>query len=106
MAKGFHGCFFISFKRTDESFPEIEANYFNKLSRDSNMHQFSLSGSQFIELNNLLKVIGLCESGGRANTVISNGEVRVDGEIEQRKRCKIRVGQIIEYAGEEITVTA
>ncbi len=69
------------------------------------MHQFSLSGSPFIELNNLLKVVGLCESGGRANSVISSGEVLVDGAIEQRKRCKIRQGQLVEYAGEKITVT-
>jgi len=69
------------------------------------MHQFSLSGSQFIALNHLLKIVGLCESGGRANTVISNGDVLVDGAIEQRKRCKIKVGQVVEYAGEKITVT-
>ena len=69
------------------------------------MHHFSLDGSPFIELNNLLKIVGLCDSGGRANTVISAGDVIVDGELEQRKRCKIRVGQVVQYAGESITVT-
>lgn len=70
------------------------------------MHEFSLEGSEFITLNNLLKITGLCESGGRAKVVISSGEVLVDGEVEQRKRCKIRVGQMVEYAGEQVKVLA
>lgn len=66
--------------------------------------QFQLDDSEFIELNNLLKVTGLCESGGRAKQVIAAGRVTVDGQIEQRKRCKIRVGQMVEFEGESITV--
>jgi len=26
--------------------------------------------------------------------------VKVDGEIETRKRCKIRAGQVVEYQGQ------
>jgi len=66
--------------------------------------QFQLDNSEYIELNSLLKVTGLCESGGRAKQVIAAGLVTVDGQTEQRKRCKIRAGQIIEFAGESITV--
>ncbi len=66
--------------------------------------QFLLDNSEYIELNNLLKVTGLCESGGRAKQVIAAGLVKVDGEIEQRKRCKIRTGQMIEFEGDSINV--
>ena len=65
---------------------------------------FVLDKTDFIELNNLLKVTGLCESGGRAKQLIANGDVIVDGQTELRKRCKIRDGQIVEFNGESINV--
>lgn len=67
------------------------------------MH-FKLENNDYIELNSLLKVTGLCESGGRANQVIIAGEVLVDGKPELRKRCKIRDGQVVELAGEVVQV--
>lgn len=63
------------------------------------MEVFELEGRDFIELNNLLKVTGLCESGGRAKSLIADGRVKVDGKVELRKRCKLRVGQKIEFDG-------
>jgi len=69
------------------------------------MEEFALVNTEFIELNSLLKVIGLCDSGGRAKAVIAEGCVTVDGKVELRKRCKIRKGQIIEYDGHKIIVT-
>lgn len=68
------------------------------------MIEFDLSGRDYIELNNLLKVTGLCESGGIAKLLIADGHVRVDGEIETRKRCKIRPGQVIDYDGQQVVV--
>jgi len=68
------------------------------------MHQFSLEGSPFIELNNLLKVVGVCDSGGRANTIITCGDVKVDGQVELRKRCKIREGQLVKLGDVVIEV--
>ncbi|HEC28269.1 MAG TPA: RNA-binding S4 domain-containing protein [Gammaproteobacteria bacterium] len=65
---------------------------------------FILRDSEFIELNNVLKVTGLCESGGRANRLITAGQVKVDGKVELRKRRKIRKGQNIELSGTMITV--
>ena len=58
---------------------------------------FSLDGREFIELNKLLKAIGICDSGGMAKTVIGNGCVLVDGVIERRKRCKIYPGQVVSF---------
>jgi len=69
------------------------------------MQEFELEGHEFIELNNLLKVTGLCESGGRAKQLIADGFVKVDGQIELRKRCKIRTGQLVEFEGEQVQVS-
>jgi ribosome-associated protein len=68
------------------------------------MDEFKLSGKEFIELHDLLKVMGLCDSGGMAKTAISEGHVRVDGAVELRKRCKIRTGQIVQFNGREISI--
>jgi ribosome-associated protein len=60
-------------------------------------YEFDLNGKEYIELNQLLKVVGLVNSGGEANTFIANGEVRVNDEIETRKRNKIRTGFKVEF---------
>jgi ribosome-associated protein len=39
-----------------------------------------------------LKLLGLVESGGEANTRITNSEVIVNGSIDSRKRRKLVVG--------------
>ena len=69
------------------------------------MENFNLDGHDFIELNSLLKLTGLCPSGGVAKMVISEGHVSVDGQRELRKRCKIRSGQSIEFEGQKIAVS-
>jgi len=69
------------------------------------MEYFELQGHEFIELNNLLKITGLCESGGRAKVLISEGLVKVDSKVELRKRCKIRKGQLVEFNGEQVQVS-
>jgi ribosome-associated protein len=68
------------------------------------MIEFDLSGQEYIELHSLLKFTGLCESGGVAKLLISDGLVSVDGVVELRKRCKIRTGQSVELNGEQIIV--
>lgn len=68
------------------------------------MEEFDLQGREFVELNSLLKLTGMCHSGGTAKMVIAEGHVSVDGQVELRKRCKIRPGQIVEYEGQRITV--
>ena len=68
------------------------------------MENFELDDHEFIELCNLLKVTGLCESGGLAKVLIGEGLVKVDGNIELRKRCKIRQGQVVEFDEKKVTV--
>jgi ribosome-associated protein len=67
------------------------------------MENFILKGD-FIELSQLLKASGLCDTGGMAKTVIQDGQVEVDGVVERRKACKIRAGQIIVFNDQEISV--
>lgn len=50
---------------------------------------------EYIELNKLLKILCLVESGGQANQLISNGDVLYNGEIDLRKRLKLKKGDEI-----------
>ena len=50
----------------------------------------------FVELNQLLKLAGLCDSGGAGKQLVASGAVRVDGLREQRKTAKIRAGQAVQ----------
>jgi ribosome-associated protein len=68
------------------------------------MIEFDLRGHEFIELHSLLKCTGLCPSGGAAKMLIARGLVRLDGQVELRKRCKIRKGQVVEFEGEKIVL--
>lgn len=68
------------------------------------MYQFKLEDHDYIELCNLLKLIGLTGSGGMAKMLIADGQVMVDGNVELRKRCKIRSGQVVECLDESIKV--
>ena len=68
------------------------------------MIEFELAEHDYIELHSLLKVTGLCDSGGVAKLLIAEGLVHVDGEVETRKRCKIRSGQIVTFNDRQISV--
>jgi len=67
------------------------------------MDEFKLKG-ETIDLVQLLKAAHLCGTGGEAKIVIEDGLVTVDGEVETRKRCKIRREQTVEYNGDCVTV--
>lgn len=59
---------------------------------------------EYIELFKLLKVLDLVDSGAEAKLIVSDGHVKRNGEIELRKRAKIRGGDIIEVADVVIEV--
>ena len=67
------------------------------------MREVSIS-KEPIELNKLLKFEAMVASGGEANQVISEGQVRVNGEVETRKRKKIVAGDQIEFGNEKICI--
>jgi len=57
-----------------------------------------------VELYKILKFEGLVSSGGEAKSVIGNGQVRVNGEVETRKRKKIVSGDIIDFLDEKLKI--
>ena len=68
------------------------------------MKEFALDSNEYIELNNLLKVLGLCDTGGMAKGAIAEGLVKVNDMVELRKRRKLRKGDKVEFEGHEIIV--
>jgi len=69
------------------------------------MLELTLRGD-YIELDKLLKAMGLVESGGRARMLIAAGEVQVDGQVELRKTAKIRAGQVVGFGSQQVRVIA
>ena len=66
---------------------------------------FAIRG-EFIQLDQLLKATGLCESGGAAHAAIAEGRVRVAAAVDTRKRAKIRPGQKVTFGGERVELVA
>jgi len=65
--------------------------------------QFELAG-EFVELNQLLKLVGLVDSGGAGKVLVATGVVKVDGKKELRKTAKIRSGQVVKVGDVQIEV--
>jgi len=59
---------------------------------------------EFIRLDNLMKFVGMCNSGGRAKYLIQNGEVKVNGEVCTMRGKKIRSGDTVTYQDRTIEV--
>lgn len=60
--------------------------------------------SEFIELNQLLKLVGFVDSGGAGKNMVASGVVSVDGKQELRKTAKIRAGQVVTVGDMRIRV--
>lgn len=69
-----------------------------------NQHIFKLENQEFIELNQLLKLLNLVQSGGEAKFRINASEVKVNGEVENRIRKKLRVGESIVIGQDSIII--
>lgn len=67
------------------------------------MIEFHLAG-EFIPLIQLLKATNLVQTGGEAQIVVSDGQVKCNGEVELRKRMKVKKGDIIEFDQKKIIV--
>lgn len=65
--------------------------------------EFEIEGD-YIELFKLLKASGVCSTGGEAKILIDDGAVKVNGEIETRKRKKIVPEDRVTLFDFEITV--
>ena len=60
--------------------------------------------SKFIRLQDLLKLSGVCATGGMAKVVIQNGEVLVNGEVCTMRGKKMRAGDRARFDNTEIEV--
>ena len=61
---------------------------------------------EFVELHHLLKLTGVCDSGGQGKALVASGAVTVDGAVELRKTCKIRAGQVVRVGDVTLLVVA
>ena len=61
------------------------------------MKEFDLEGHEYIALNQLLKMMGLVETGGEANIRVDDGEVKVNDAVELQRRKKLRSGDKVEF---------
>jgi ribosome-associated protein len=57
-----------------------------------------------VELYKILKFEGLVGSGAEAKAVVAEGQVKVNGDVETRKRKKILDGDLIEFGTEKLRI--
>ncbi len=62
------------------------------------------TGHEYIQLNQLLKLLNLVESGGEANQVITAGEVMVNNQPETQKRKKLKPGDVVLFNDEIVEI--
>ena len=60
--------------------------------------------TEFIKLDSLLKLAGLCYTGGEAKEVVQAGQVLVNGEVCTQRGKKLRDGDSATYAGKTVKV--
>lgn len=67
------------------------------------MIEFKLEG-EFIPLIQLLKATNLVQTGGEAQIVVSEGLVKYNGQVDTRKRLKVKRGDVVEFENNKILV--
>lgn len=67
------------------------------------MEEFKVEGD-YIELIQLLKVLGIAQTGGHAKMIVDEGVVIRNGEVELRKRAKLVPGDLIEVEDIQISL--
>ena len=67
------------------------------------LRNFQLS-DDYIELYKLLKLLHIAQSGAHAKLLIENGEVMLNNVVEERKRAKLRPGDVVKIGDYEVTI--
>ncbi len=67
------------------------------------MKTFMLKG-EYIQLIQLLKVMNWVEHGAMAQFVVEEGLVKYNGQVDYRKRLKVKVGDIVEFDGQQVKI--
>lgn len=61
--------------------------------------------TEYIKLQDLLKLSALASTGGEAKVLVQEGQVIVNGEVCTQRGKKIRPGDVVAFAGRELTVS-
>lgn len=67
------------------------------------MKEFILNNG-YIELIRLIKLLGFAETGGQGKILIEQGKVLLNGQVEFRKRAKLRNGDEVEISGRKVRI--
>jgi ribosome-associated protein len=59
-----------------------------------------------IRLGQFLKLSGLADAGSDAKALISDGEVRVNGEVDTRRGRQLRPGDVVACGGRSARVVS
>ncbi len=59
---------------------------------------------EYIKLGQALKASGLVGSGAEAKEIITEGEVKVNGETDTRRGRKLYAGDVVTFNGEEVKI--
>jgi ribosome-associated protein len=62
-------------------------------------------GQEYIQLNNLLKLLQIAQTGGHAKIIIQNKQVKLNGEVETRVRKKLYKSDLIEVENYSIKIS-
>jgi len=66
---------------------------------------FNLKPEQaYIELNKLLQIFKITQTGGHSKILIQNEEVKLNGKVETQIRKKLVIGDVVEVEGKKITI--
>ena len=69
----------------------------------SNALEMPITG-EMIRLGQLLKLAGVADDGAHARSLIEDGKVRVDGEVDRRRGRQVRPGSLVELDDTQIRV--
>jgi len=67
------------------------------------MIEFKVSGD-YIPMIQLLKAANLVQTGGEAQIVVTEGLVKYNGQVDYRKRLKVKKGDVVEFDNQKIVV--
>jgi ribosome-associated protein len=62
-------------------------------------------GPTGIRLGQLLKLVGAVDTGGQARSLLDDGTVSVNGEVESRRGRQLAVGDVVRVPGRELRLT-
>ena len=66
--------------------------------------EFQLNEQEYIEINVLLKLLNLVDSGGMAKMMILDNQVKVNNQVENRIRRKLRVGDVVSFQKVKVVI--